>query len=183
MKKGPWEVQQTNRIFKDRFIELNSDKVIGPHNTETTYSTVNLKPGVAVLAIDTNNQVFLTKQYRYSINKESIEVVCGGIDGNVRPLAAAQSELQEEIGIRARDWIDLGTIDMDSSVVHCPLHMFVARQLSKVATEPDRTEEISYFVVSFDEALHLVMTSVITQAVSIVLILKAYNRFGRRDTL
>src|SRR5205085_9039636 len=121
MKKGPWEVQQTNRIFKDRFIEVNCDRVVGPHNTQTTYSTVNLKPGVAVLAVDTNDQVFLTKQYRYSINKESVEVVCGGIDGNVLPLSAAQSELQEEIGIQAADWIDLGTIDMDSSVVHCPV--------------------------------------------------------------
>jgi ADP-ribose pyrophosphatase len=53
------------------------------------------------LAIDSKGQVYLTKQFRYAMDRESIEVVCGGIDDGTEPLASAKKELQEERGIQA----------------------------------------------------------------------------------
>lgn len=95
MNKGPWKVESSRRVYADEFIEISVDEVIGIDRLQRTYSTVNLKPGVAVLAIDGEDHVYLTKQFRYSIGGDSIEAVCGGIDEGIDPLAAAKKELRE----------------------------------------------------------------------------------------
>jgi ADP-ribose pyrophosphatase len=153
------------------------DDVVGPDKQRRTYATVDLKSGVAILAVDTNDQIFLTRQYRYAINKDSIEVVCGGVDAGDDPLLAAKTELEEEIGIQAGEWNDLGTINMDSSVIHCPIHLYIARQLTIVGSNQEGTEDIGYFKVSMNRAVEMVKQSVITHAASCVLIMRAHYQF------
>ncbi len=172
--RGPWEIKDTHRIFKDDFIEVNVDEVTGGDHNERTYATVEMKPGVAVLAFNENDEVYLTKQFRYALNKESIEVVCGGIDKGMNPLDAARKELKEEIGLVADRWEDLGTVDIDTSIVHCPCRLYVARGLSKVGSDQEATEDIEPLKVPFDEAVAMVMRSEITHAPSCVVILRAF---------
>jgi ADP-ribose pyrophosphatase len=174
MKKGPWDVQRTTSIYQDDFIQVNADEVVGPDNNKRTYATVAVKAGVAILAIDQSDRVYLTKQFRYAVDKESIEVVCGGVEPGTDPLTAAKSELEQEVGIRASDWRHLGTIEMDTAVVHCPMHLYVASGLTEVGSKQEPTEKIEHFTAALDEALTMVLDSVITQAVSCNLILKAY---------
>jgi ADP-ribose pyrophosphatase len=95
MRKGPWEINSTKQVYKDDFVELNVDDVVGPDDEPGTYAVVEVKPGVAVLAFDSENQVYLTKQFRYALNADSVEVVSGGIDEGLQPLEAAKKELQE----------------------------------------------------------------------------------------
>ena len=177
MNKGPWKVNSSSRVYADDFIDVNVDEVVGGDDRERTYSTVKLNPGVAVLAIDSDDRVYLTKQFRYAISRDSVEVVCGGIDPGKDPLAAAKTELKEEIGVQADEWLDLGTTEMDSSVIHCPISLYVARGLTRVGSDQEATEEISYFMVPFAEALNMVINSAITHAASCLLILKAHHQF------
>jgi ADP-ribose pyrophosphatase len=173
MNNGPWQVRSSRRAYADEFIDVKVDQVIGPDRRERTYSTVNLKPGVAVLALDSDNSVYLTKQYRYAIERDSIEVVCGGIEEGTDALAAAKKELREEIGIQAREWTSLGILDMDSSVIHCPLHLYLATGLTQVRSKQEASEDINYFTVPFKEAVEMVLHAQITQAVSCALIMRA----------
>jgi 8-oxo-dGTP pyrophosphatase MutT (NUDIX family) len=177
MNKGPWEVESSSRIYRDDFIDVNVDEVIGPDQSERRHATVKRKPGVAVLAINSDDRIYLTKQYRYATSKDSIEVVCGGIDEGTDPLTAAQKELQEEIGIQASEWSSLGIIDMDSSIILCPIHLYVAKGLTTGRPNQEGTEDIDYFTASFTEALHMVFESVITHAASCILIMKAHYQF------
>ena len=177
MNKGPWKVNSSNRVYADEFIDVNVDKIVGTDDRKRSYSTVKLKPGVAVLAIDSDDRVYLTKQFRYAISRDSVEVVSGGIDPGKDPLAAAKMELKEEIGVQAKEWLDLGTTEMDSSVIHCPIRLYVARGLTRIGSDQEATEDISYFTVPFAEALNMVMNSAITHAASCLLILKAHNSF------
>ncbi|HKO61374.1 MAG TPA: NUDIX hydrolase [Pyrinomonadaceae bacterium] len=172
MHKGPWEVKNTQRVYKDQFIEVNVDDVEGPDDSEHTYSTVELKPGVAILAFDQDENVYLTEQFRYALNKRSIELVCGGVEKGVEPLEAAQKELREEVGLDARRWEDLGVVDLDTSVVHCPVRLYVARELEKVPSDQEATEDIRWYTVPFAEAVRMVMEGEITHAPSCLLILK-----------
>jgi 8-oxo-dGTP pyrophosphatase MutT (NUDIX family) len=90
------------------------------------YATVTMKPGVAILPIDSDRIVYLTRQFRYALGKESIEVVCGAVEENEPPLEAAQREVQEEIGIKAEEWSEIGVFDLDTSIVHCPVYLGLA---------------------------------------------------------
>jgi ADP-ribose pyrophosphatase len=181
MKKGPWEVESSSRIYRDDFVEVNVDEVTGADHRKRSYATVKLKPGVAVLAIDSDSRIYLTKQYRYAISKDSIEVVCGGIDEGLEPLSAAKKELQEEIGIRADKWTGLGVINMDTSLIHCPIHLYLASELTTVRPNQEGTEDIAYFTLPLDDAVDMVLRSNITHAASSNLIMRAHYQFYVRS--
>jgi 8-oxo-dGTP pyrophosphatase MutT (NUDIX family) len=172
MKKGPWQVTSTKQVYRDEFVELKVDQVVRPDGDKGKYATVNLKAGVAILAVDAAGEVYLTKQYRYAINAESVEVVSGGIDDDEDPLAAAKKELKEEIGIEAKEWRALGAINMDTSVIFCPLHLYVARGLTETGSEQEGTEDIRFFKVKLDDAIELVQKGEITHSASCCLILR-----------
>jgi ADP-ribose pyrophosphatase len=167
-----WKVQSTTRKYTNEYIEVNEDLVTQPDGTPGTYATVLMKPGVAVLAFDSSGKVYLTEQYRYVYGRRSIEVVCGGIDGDEPPLEAARRELREETGAVAEQWANLDILQIDTSIVRCPMHLFIARGLRFEEKAQDSTEDVKTLCVPFEEALRMVLQGKIVHAPSVALILK-----------
>ena len=174
-KHGPWTIQETRQKYHNSFINVREDQVLQPDGQPGMYATVTMKPGVAILPIDSDRYVYLTRQFRYALGKESIEVVCGALESDEPPLEAAQREIQEELGIKADEWIELGFFHIDTSIVHCPMHIFLAKQLTFAEANQEGTETIETLHIPFDAAVQMVMDSVITHGPSCVLILKARN--------
>jgi len=172
--KGLWLVEESVQKYKNAWLELSEDKVVRPDGKAGTFATVRMKPGVSILAMNDLAQVYLTSEYRYAVERESIEVVSGGIDEDELPAVAARRELREELGIEAAQWIDLGFVDPFTSTIHSPATLFLARKLSLGEPKPESTEVISVLKVDLNEALRMVMESEITHGPSCVLILKTY---------
>ena len=172
--KGPWLVEETVQKYKNAWLELSEDKVVRPDAVTGTFATVLMKPGVSVLAMDDLAQVYLTSEYRYAVERESIEVVSGGIDDEETPFVAAGRELREELGIEAAQWTSLGQIDPFTSAIHSPATLFLARKLSLLTPEPEGTELIKVLKLDLSEAVRMVMDSEITHGPSCVVILKTY---------
>jgi 8-oxo-dGTP pyrophosphatase MutT (NUDIX family) len=172
-RHGPWRIAETEKRFSSDFVEVYEDQVTRPDGSPGTYATVTVKPGVAVLAVGNDDQAHLTRQFRYAIGRDSVEVVSGGCDPDEQPLAAAQRELREELGLLADSWSDLGAIDPDTSIVRNPVHLFIARGLHKTRVDRGATEDIRPLTASLDEVVRMVMDGEITHAPSCVVILKA----------
>jgi 8-oxo-dGTP pyrophosphatase MutT (NUDIX family) len=170
---GPWVIHDSAEKFSNKFVAVTEDRVTKHDGAPGTFATVTLKPGVSVLAIDDRGQVYLTRQFRYAIGADSVEVVSGAVEVGEEVLAAAQRELREEVGIVAERWTDLGTIDMDTSILRCPVQLFLARDLKAVGEDPDPSEDITPVTMPFEEALSMVHEGAITHSPSCVLILKA----------
>jgi len=170
--KGPWSVEKTVQRYKSAWLEVFEDKVIRPDGEPGSFATVSLKPGVSVLALDEDEQVYLTSEYRYAIERESIEVVSGAVDEDETPAAAAQRELREELGIEASQWVDLGSVDPFTSMINSPASLLLARDLRFVEAKREGTEIIRVVKVKLNEAVRMVMESEITHGPSCVLILK-----------
>ena len=174
-KHGPWTIKETNEQYENSFINVREDQVVQPDGQPGIYATVDIKPGVAVLPIDSEQIAYLSRQFRYALGQESIEVVCGAIEEDEPPIEAAKREIEEELGIQAGEWIELGFFHLDTSIVHCPVYLFLVKQLSFTQTKPEGTETIERLRMPFDEAVKMVMNSKITHGPSCVLILKSYN--------
>jgi 8-oxo-dGTP pyrophosphatase MutT (NUDIX family) len=170
---GPWTILASTEKHRDSFLSVHEDQVIRPDGERGTYTTVAMKPGVAVLPVDDQGRVYLTSQFRYVLEGESVEVVCGGIDEGEEPLVAAKRELREELSIEAVEWFDLGYFDLDTSMVGSKVNLFVARALSFSEADQDGTETIEGMKVPFEDAVAMVMGGAITHGPSCVLILKA----------
>ncbi len=177
---GPWTIQETSHKYNNQYIYVREDQVIQPDGQSGMYATVEMKPGVAILPLDNNGIVYLIQQFRYALGKESIEVVCGAIDEDESPVEAALRELLEEQGIQAEEWIELGVVNVDTSIVHCPAHLFLAKQLTFTKTKREGTETIKTVKLPLNVAGQMVMDSAITHSISCVLILKAINALQKK---
>lgn len=179
-KHGPWTIQETSHKYDNQYINVREDHVVQPDGQAGMYATVEMKPAVAILPLDNNGIVYLVQQFRYALGKESIEVVCGAIDENESPLDAAISKLLEQQGIQAEEWIELGAIDIDTSIIHCPVYLFLAKQLTFTKTKREGIENIKSVKVPLNVAGQMVMDSAITHSISCVLILKAINALQKK---
>lgn len=173
ISKGPFELRSSEKVYVNPWISVREDKVIRPGGKDGLFGVVTMLPGSSVLALDTKGNVILIKEYKYAVERETIEVVSGGIDTNETPLEAAKRELREEAGAEAKEWIALGTVDPFTTVVNSPNHLFLAKGLAQFAPHPDEGETIERLIVPYTEALRMVQRGEITHGASCVLILKA----------
>lgn len=170
---GPWLIVKSHSVYQDPWVQVQRDEVIRPDGQPGTYAVVQIKPGVCVLAMDDEHHVYLTEEFHYAVGQTTLECVSGGRDGEESPLAAAQRELREEIGIEAEDWQDLGRLDPFTASVLSPTQLFLARRIRFVEAAPEGTELIHRVKLTFEDAVQRVMQSEITHAPSMTVILKA----------
>ena len=79
-KHGHWTIKESRVRFQEKMFQVFEDDVIRPDGTDDTYATIRIKPGVEVLALDDEGFVYLVKEFRYALGRETIEAVGGGMD-------------------------------------------------------------------------------------------------------
>ena len=178
-RRGDWTVMGSETVYRNPWLTVREDRVLTPDGAAGVFGVAELKPGVSVLPVDDDGTAHLIRVYRYTLDRETIEVVGGGIDEGEQPLEAARRELREEAGIEAEEWTDLGVVDQLTEVVVSPNHLFLARRLSFDPADPEGSERIERVAVRLEEAVGWVTDGTITSAVTAVLILKAARRLGR----
>lgn len=171
-KKGPWTVKSTEVKYKNPWIEVREDKVIRPDGKDGICGVVTMKSGVTVLPYDSEGNVYLAEGYHYATERVAVEVPGGGIDGGESVLEAAKRELQEEMGLVAAQWTDLGFIDPFTMVIASPNFLYLARDLTKGDSNQEGTENIRLLKVPFEEALAWAMSGKISHGASVAVILK-----------
>lgn len=177
-KNGKWTIKRTRKIFENDFFKVLEDEVIQPDGKDGTYATIDFLQGVAVLPMDDDGNIYLTKQFRYALERENLETVAGGIEDE-DPLAGARRELKEEIGIEAADWHDFGVIENDTSITNSRARLYLARKLTFGKTEREGTEQIETVKMKLDEAVRKAMAGEITHHHTLVLILKTHVLLAR----
>ena len=173
-ERGPWKIVQTREIYRDPWIAVQVDDVIRPDGKPGIHSIIHIKPGVCVLAMDVERNVYLTEEFHYGVGRVTIEGVSGGCETGEEPLTTAQRELREELGIVAARWTDLGVIDPFTANVVSPTRLFLAEELSFVETSQEGTELIRCLRLSLDDAMQMLSGGKITHAPTCVLLLKAH---------
>jgi ADP-ribose pyrophosphatase len=175
---NPFAITDTREVYKNRWITVREDKVIRPGGQPGIFGVVQMVAGASVLPVTERETVWLVREYKYAIEGPSLEVISGGVDGDEAPLECAKRELQEEAGLIAAHWDDLGRLDPFTTVVRSPNHMFVARGLTVVDATPDPGEHLELVEMKFSDALELVMRGEITHGASCTTILKAARLYG-----
>ncbi len=173
-------IEDTVSKYQNAWIKVNEDQVIRPDGKKGIFGTVKIKPGVSVLALSEDHFVYLTEEFHYALGKESIEVVSGGVEEHEDPFSAAKRELEEELGIIAEEWTALGEIHPFTSIVNCPVNLFLARKLTFTKSRPESTEIIKTIKVKLDLAIEMVMDGRISHGTSGVLILKVQQLLNRQ---
>jgi ADP-ribose pyrophosphatase len=178
-KHGPWTIKQTRSVYRSKLIEVFEDEVIKPDGKEGVYSTIRLKDGASVLALDGDGFVYLVKEFRYALGREDIAIVGGAIDEGEEPVETARRELREELGIEAEDWTELGRLHHSTSQVDSSSTLFLARGLSFTKKDEDSGEVLETVRMPFTEAVAKALNGEFTHATSCVLILRAQQHLRK----
>ncbi|MFN6963805.1 MAG: NUDIX domain-containing protein [Pyrinomonadaceae bacterium] len=175
-KIGDWIKRGTRVVFENDFFTVNEDDVVEPDGRDGKYATIDLKPGVAVLPIDDDGRIHLTRQFRYALERDNIEAIAGSIDGNETSLDAAHREAKEELGIEADELVSLGRIEVMTAICRSSTELFIARGLHFGEPESESTEDIRRITMPLEKAVEMVLSGEITHADTCALILKASVR-------
>ena len=127
---------------------------------------------VGVVPIDSDGCITLVGQYRYTLDVYSWEIPEGGSPAGEHPLATAQRELLEETGLSAASWTLLQTAHLSNSVSDEIAYCYLAEDLTPGPPDPEGCERIETMHVPFAEALRMVEAGEITDALSVMGILR-----------
>src|SRR5262245_11747925 len=112
-KKEKWEILSSDQVYQDPWIKVRVDKIKRPNGNTGTYSVVSIKGGIGVVPIDSDGEIYLVGQYRYTTDSYSWEIPQGAFNNFEHtddPLDTAKRELEEETGIQAFSWRKLVVI-------------------------------------------------------------------------
>lgn len=129
------------------------DRLESDDGRETAYSYLAVPRAVFVVAVTDADELLLVRQYRHPVRDWTLEVPAGSVHDGETPLEAAQRELAEEAGGRARTWSHLTTFYSSSAHISLRSDAYLARGVEVGEAAPDEHEDVSLVRMPVQEAL------------------------------
>lgn len=127
-------------IYQGRVIRVNLERVELPNGKVADLEIIHHPGGAAIVAMDEQQRVCLLRQYRHAAGGYIWELPAGKIDNREPPLQTAQRELVEEAGRSAKQWHYLGEYLSSPGVFTEVIHLYLATDLTAVASQPEDHE-------------------------------------------
>lgn len=121
------------------------------------YYVLEYPTWVNIIAITTEGEFVLVRQYRHALGIVEYELCAGTMEASdASPLDAAKRELLEETGYAGGEWKELTALSANPTSMNNLNHTFIAKGVEKVAGQNlDETEEISVHLFKTDELIDL----------------------------
>lgn len=166
---NPWQTNGTRVVYTNPWITVREDSVIRPDGNHGIYGVVDTRIATGVIALTESREVYLVGQYRYPTNHYSWEIIEGGSDPGEDPMNTAKRELQEEAGLIADNWIQLGDEVHLSNCFSSEIGFFyLAEGLTETSSSPEGTEVLQVKKLPFDTVMAMVHSGEIKDAMSIM---------------
>jgi 8-oxo-dGTP pyrophosphatase MutT (NUDIX family) len=174
--RKPWRIKSVRTAYTNRWIAVREYQAVAPTGADAVYGLVHMHNlALGVLPIDHEGCTILVGQERFPFGRYSWELPEGGGAENDAPLEGAQRELAEECGLQAGEWLELLVdVHLSNSVTDERAYAYIAWNLSPDDRFPkDSSEELSVRRVPFIDAVKMAASGEITDAFSLVMLLKA----------
>lgn len=166
-------ITSTDRVYEGRVVTLDIHDVRLPDGNTSVREVVQHPGAVAIVALDTDNNVLLVRQYRIAADKILLEIPAGTLDENEDPAACAHRELQEETGFKAEQLHSMGGIYTAPGYTSEFIHLFMAGGLTQSVLPMDEDEFIEIETMPIAQALAAIDTGDIRDGKSVAGLLRA----------
>ena len=165
----------SQRIYNGRAVGLRVDTVEKSSGKRTTREIAEHSDCVAVVVLDSKDNVLLVRQFRKAVDRLLLEIPAGGINPDERPIDCVRRELQEEIGYFPNKIDKLG--GFYSAPGYCTeyLHLYLATHLLRSRREAEDTEDIEVIRVPLSRIPDLIASGEICDAKSIAGLLRVIS--------
>ena len=163
----------TNKlIHKGNLLELHYERVDFPNGGHTYFDIVKHPGGAVIAAINDDNEICLLKQWRHALGQTIWELPAGCLEPGEPPMETAKRELEEEAGVIAQRWRDLGKISSSPGFSNEMLYLFEARELSEGIVKLDDAEQLTAHWLPVDEVLKMALEGDIIDAKTLAVLLR-----------
>jgi len=159
-------------LHKGNLIELHKERVDFPDGGHTYFDIVKHPGGSVIAAINDSNEICLLKQWRHALQEFIWELPAGCLEPGEPPLETAKRELEEEAGVVATQWRDLGKICSSPGFSNEILYLFEARSLSEGVVKLDDAEQLEAHWLPLDTVLDMARNGSIIDAKTIAALFK-----------
>ncbi|RZK34564.1 MAG: NUDIX hydrolase [Hymenobacter sp.] len=178
---NPWQTLSTAPKYQNPWIQVREDQVLNPKGGAGIYGVVSMQnKAIGIIPVDADGNTWLVGQYRYTLNEYSWEIPMGGGLLDVPAVESAQRELREETGLLAARWTRISRLHTSNSVTDEEGFVFLAEDLTQADWEPEETEDLRLWKLPLAQAIELVMSDKITDAISVAGLLKAEKILAAR---
>ena len=169
MKKN--NIMSRKKIKLSKWLTLIEKKISLKENKKLKiYHSFKQKNYCSILAINSNEEVILVKQFRPAIEKNTLELPGGLVEKNFSPKKAIIKELYEETGYFAKKLVYLGYLLPDTGRHENLLHCFFSKNLEKKKMKFKRDEDILVVKMSLNKFKNKIISSKFIHALHIAVV-------------
>lgn len=139
-------------VYKGSIIDFYKDTVQVPNGRVVKWDFIKHQGAAAIVPVTADGKLLLVRQYRNALDRYTLEIPAGGLNGPDEPTKeAAARELEEETGYRAGkiQWL----ITIRTTVAFCneKIDIYVATDLIPGSQHLDEDEYIDVEAYTVDE--------------------------------
>lgn len=160
-------------LFTTTLFNVEEVQIEMQNKKQHRYQMVNHADSVTILPLDEKDQIWFVSQYRVGANADLLELPAGVIEKDESPLVCAQREVQEEIGMAARNIQLLGSFYLAPGYCNEVNHAFIARELYSSSLTQDEDEFLNINILPIEQAYQMAQAGKIQDAKSLAALLLA----------
>ena len=159
-------------VYDGKILHITLDEIVLPDGSHSKREVVNHQGGVAVAALDENNNLLFVKQFRYPYKEVVLELPAGKLEKGASPLDNGRRELFEETGAVGYSYISLGQVYPSPGYTSEIIHLYACKIESLGENQLDEGEFLNVEKIPLDTAVEMVLNNQIPDAKSQIAVLK-----------
>ncbi len=164
--------QSSQTIFKGRILTVRQDVALLENGKTATRDVIEHPGGVAVLAVEEDNTIYMVRQFRYPLGKALLELPAGKLEYGEDPRICGIRELEEEAGCVADCFTLLGTLYPSPAYTNERLYLYLATGLRQTAQHLDEDEFLTVERLPLAKVKEMILAGEIEDAKTQIAILK-----------
>lgn len=181
MNRTMEEYKRLNRelVAKGSIIDYYRDTMQIPNGNVAKWDFIDHKGAAAVVAVREDGKLLMVRQYRNALERETVEIPAGGLNGREEPTRmAAMRELEEETGYTCESMELLNSIYTTVAFCNEKIDIYLARDLKPGRQHLDENEFLNVEAYTLEELKQMIYECRIQDSKTICGILTYAARFA-----
>lgn len=169
-------------VYQGHIVDFYEDTVQVPNGNVVKWDFIKHKGAAAVVPVLEDGRILMVRQYRNALDRETLEIPAGGLNGAEEPfIECSHRELEEETGYRCEIEDMEFLITIRTTVAFCDerIDVYVARNLVRSRKHLDEDEFINVCPCTTEELSRMIYEGKIQDSKTIAAVMAYIHKYEK----